>query len=140
MPGWRDNKDWYAVEIKGLKEIRAKLKGPPAGRELFGNPFRKAMANIAKAGQHAGEARGPIGPTGRLVAQLTNRISPAPVPGWAEVRTKARNNGYPYPRRLEYEKKNKRYRWLRNAIESIGGVVEQYLQKAADEIREAWGK
>ncbi len=146
MP-WADNKPWFKVQVDGLPELRKLLKGPPPGENLFGNPFRKAMAKVGDAAEQMATVRAPIGKTGRLVARLSHRVSPAPIPGWVEVRTTARSAarsakwpGYPYPRRLNWEKKNKRYGWLSRAIEDVGSRVEGFLQEAAREVERIWGR
>jgi hypothetical protein len=71
----------FKVEVKGLKELTAKLDASPP---IYAKPYREALAAAALDTEREAKRLAPVD-TGRFRAGITNRLDPRPLPRYAEI-------------------------------------------------------
>lgn len=133
-----------SVEVKGFKQMR-KLLTPPSN--LYGEPVREAMEEIAEFGESAAISLAPRGFSGQTIARMSRKVQRKPVPLWAVVKTTAKRDGFAYPRVVNYSPyAQSRYRtgvnrnryWFDNAMNRARSVMGRILEKAGEEMARRW--
>lgn len=124
------------VQIEGLREFRAALRAidPQLARGL-----QEGLKDAAQIVAYETRRRAPRGPSGRTVSTTRAFASGTS----AGVRTTARRvspkypGGYPYPRRLEFEKGGARA-FMRPALEAKRAEVVRRIGYVLDDVGETW--
>lgn len=140
-----------SVTLSGWRELAEHLKPP---EDLYADPWRQAVEEMAEVGYTAALARAPIGEEprgnyrpGQTALRMQKKMQRRKVPNWAVVKTTANRNGYPYPRLTNFSPyAQSRYRtgtnvhryWFTNAIKRVDQALSGILQKAGDEIERRW--
>lgn len=128
------------VKVEGYRELMAKLKA----ETTLAGPWKSAMQQGGEIMLAAGQGAAPTGESGQLRAKLMMKMSAAPVPKYALVKTTATRSSakfkrYPYPKRLEYDPESSHRLWLTNAVNAAWGRIRAALDGAARAIESKWG-
>lgn len=138
-----------SIQMKNIKEVSAKLE--PAA--LYWPAAKSALDGIGRLGLARLQRAAPRGRTGQLASHLAYKVNDIPKPLWVVFKTDAAatpaNPGtrggktkypFPYPRRLEHEKKNPHYHWMKNGIQAARPQFRGVINKAASDIENNWGR
>jgi hypothetical protein len=122
------------VTVSGAEELMAKL-----APELYADELAEGMAELGARAVEVARSVAPVGETGRLRDRLQYRLSDQRPPRFVVVKTDARSpRGYPYPRRLEFERKSRHRNWL---LKAMRGALEEFgtlLESVADRVERRW--
>lgn len=129
----------YEVKVVGLREVQRKLRWETTLQE----PYRETVEAAAAAAERSIRGTAPRGETGQLEAKLTHKISAAPIPRWAIVKTSATRTSkkyrrYSYPRRLEFDPHSKHKDWLLKGLLRAKGTIDHLMNDMARKVEQRW--
>lgn len=149
------------VQLSGFRELRRELRRDPAPTALIA-PWRRFMERLGKLGVQHAQRASPRGATGQLASSNVYAVQNKPFPTWARVKNTARakgrpalrqskaaragrrplrlTKGYPYPGRLNWEKKNKRFGWFTRAMQATRRGTGSLAGRLAREMEQGWGR
>jgi hypothetical protein len=124
--------------VQGQREVMRKLKAD----ELLAGPWADAMRRAGEIGLAAARGAAPV-ESGLLRAKLTSKMQAKPVPTWvairaAATRSSAKYKRYPYPKRVEYDRRSEHRLWMTNAVKGAMGAIQGVLDGAARGIEMKW--
>jgi hypothetical protein len=124
------------VEFIGFRELQRKLDD-----SLFQQAWRDGLTDITELVYSHEVVRAPVR-SGRLVSRMEQRVQNKPIPSYAVVRTQAKNpnNGYAYPRRLNFDPRSRWNGWFLRVAEATKPAWEQILQRVAARIESRWSR
>jgi hypothetical protein len=137
------------VEVVGLRELIDKVR---TDRPFYAPALQSGLAGMGKTLEALVRSRGP-NRGGRLRGAAFSKTSKLPGK-WLVVGTKAaagksgrsratKATGrrtrypYPYPRRLEFDRKSRHRDWLKKLIDK--GTVQREMNGVAAAVKKAWG-
>lgn len=126
------------VDVEGHRALMAKLRTDAT----LTPPLREAYERIGEIGVQAGRSAAPV-KSGQLRASLTYRVMGKKVATAVSIRSTAKRTSpkrrnYPYPKRLEYDKKSRHRLWLNRAIKGAWGRIVAELKLTEQQIEAKW--
>lgn len=123
------------VKVRGLDDLIEKA----SARKIMWAPMKTALRSVGKAGSASVSSHAPR-ETGRLAASVTSHVNDIPAPRFVAIVVKATNQGFPYPRLLEFSAKHGHKGQLMAAVKAITGQIHSAVNAAAAQMKANWGK
>jgi hypothetical protein len=127
------------VTIEGHKALMKAIRADTT----LAPPLRETYDRIGVIGVAAGRSAAPVN-TGQLRSSIMHRVMGRQVATAVSIRATATRSSpkrrrYPYPKRLEYDRKSRHRGWLRQAIKRSWARIQAELRRTEQEIQRQFG-